>query len=747
LFVLANLRQTGVEDLQKALKDRDSPIRELALRLLAGDVRRIAVVEPESARTIAPRAMAALPDVVPLAGDPDAGVRRELLLALRDVPTSQAGSALRTLVNGWDGRDRYYLEALHLALRDRDGAFLANLFAELARSALADGWNDEPVALPPYFPVTTNDAYLHIGDELPPANAASKAIGLAWVLRRPEALPALRALLERNQSAHVAQAAELAIVQLDDPRAAELLLERFLAHDADPDRQRQILRRLGMKLGGGWKRARDTALADKVFLRALGSVELRVEAIQAIARCGAGRYAERLMELVHAEREEPATRSAALEALGELRYEPARRLAAQLVEEGKSKAQGGPLPMAAVAALARFRGAEAHGVLENMARDQQYPLDLRRRATQVLAATTTGARRLLSLREQSQFPEDLVTELTFLLHHHPDPNVRRVARATIELPKTASGTRIEDLDKVLSLRGDAARGRAVFFRDQSACARCHRVCGVGESGGPDLSSIGTKYAKSELLYHLLNPSGAINYNYVTYAFSMTDGRLLNGLITDESADVIELKTPQGERVSLPKSEIEAKRPQNTSLMPDGLVETMTEQDVADLIDYLASLRQSTSPVGEYYLLGPVPARTFPEAVAIDVHTAWVAPSGRRYAWRRVATNRDQTLDLSALLGNDEGLEVLSLVPVVSDRPQTARVVLNTSIPVSLTHNGRAIPLDRPRDSQSSFCEVPLSLQAGVNDLVIRAAAGTGRAALRTTIVSDHAVRFAFDRAR
>ena len=66
--------------------------------------------------------------LLPLADDPDAGVRRELILALRNLPTAQVGEALKTLAASWDGQDRWYLEALGLALRDREPAFLAELF-------------------------------------------------------------------------------------------------------------------------------------------------------------------------------------------------------------------------------------------------------------------------------------------------------------------------------------------------------------------------------------------------------------------------------------------------------------------------------------------------------------------------------------------------------------------------------------------------------------------------------------------
>ncbi len=745
LFVLADLAETGRADTIAALKDADPQIRELALRILVQDVAREAVVAPESARTVEPPAARLLGEVLPLAEDPDAGVRRELLLALRHVQTSKAGEALLKLAAGWDGKDRYYLEALCLALKDREPDFLTKLFSQVTRPALADGWGDEPVALPPYYPITTNDAFLRIGDELPPGNAASKVIGLAWVLQRPEALAALRAILAQNDSPALARGADIALTRLDDPRAAELFIDRFLAQD-DPERQREILRRLGSKLAKAWKPVRETDKMQKVFQSALASDELRVEAIKTIARCGAVGYEGRLMELAGDERQEHSTRAAALESLGRLRYGPARDMAARLVEHAKGEQQAGPLALAALSALSYFQGRQAQQLLERVFDDLEYPLDFRRRAVQVLSATWDGANRLLAIHRQKRLPEDLTTEVTFLLHNHADRRIRRAARREIPLPKTASGKRIADLKEVLALDGDARRGREIFYRDRSdACGRCHRVQGTGNWVGPDLSSVGTKYGKSELLYHILNPSGAINYNYVTYTLALADGRVLTGLITAEETDRLVLKTATGERLVIPSDEIEMKRAQNISIMPENLVETLTEQDLADLIAYLATLRQPVSSLGEYYVLGPLSAGSYDGATKPDLKARPVGPAGRPLRWRHVQTGRDQHLDLSALLGSKEGLEAYLFVPLVSDRTQHARLVLNTAHAVSLWLNGHRVRLAEPRKTgANTLWEGPLKLQAGANDLVIRVASNRLGAGLVTTLITDRAIHFSFD---
>ncbi len=160
-----------------------------------------------------------------MADDPDAGVRRELILALRNVPTDKVGEALRKLAASWDGQDRWYLEALGLALRDREPEYLSSLFdgslyGDLNLDELGHSTN---VALPPYFPVDRNEAFLATGEELPPANALTRTLGLMWMVHRPEVLPLLATILPHLATPDLQQAADDVLMQIDDPAGAVAL--------------------------------------------------------------------------------------------------------------------------------------------------------------------------------------------------------------------------------------------------------------------------------------------------------------------------------------------------------------------------------------------------------------------------------------------------------------------------------------------------------------------------------------------
>ena len=101
---------------------QDEPrIREQAVRILGRDCRENGHVEylkPEAKKP--PAALKHLEILLAMAGDPDPGVRRELILAFRKLPTDKVGDALRKLAASWDGQDRWYLEALGLALENRE---------------------------------------------------------------------------------------------------------------------------------------------------------------------------------------------------------------------------------------------------------------------------------------------------------------------------------------------------------------------------------------------------------------------------------------------------------------------------------------------------------------------------------------------------------------------------------------------------------------------------------------------------
>jgi putative heme-binding domain-containing protein len=137
----------------------------------------------------------------------------------------------------------------------------------------------------------------------------------------------------------------------------------------------------------------------------------------------------------------------------------------------------------------------------------------------------------------------------------------------------------------------------------------------------------TKYGKDELLRSILNPSAAVGYNYRSFVVALADGRVITGLPVEEAADRLVLKTAEGQRLSLRTGEIEERKQSDLSLMPENLAQTMSDQDLVDLLAFLSTLKQPVSIVGLYHALGPVAEGDGPPALDPKAKVDPSAPCG------------------------------------------------------------------------------------------------------------------------
>jgi putative heme-binding domain-containing protein len=148
---------------------------------------------------------------------------------------------------------------------------------------------------------------------------------------------------------------------------------------------------------------------------------------------------------------------------------------------------------------------------------------------------------------------------------------------------------------VAHLKGNAERGRKIFFDAKgAACSKCHTVHKEGGDVGPDLSSIGSKYNRVQLIDEVLYPSKNILDGYESYAVELSNGRVLTGIIRGESADELTLIDAAGDKQVIKQSDVENKKRTGKSVMPDGLQAGLTPADFADLIGYLETLRDKAT---------------------------------------------------------------------------------------------------------------------------------------------------------
>jgi putative heme-binding domain-containing protein len=148
---------------------------------------------------------------------------------------------------------------------------------------------------------------------------------------------------------------------------------------------------------------------------------------------------------------------------------------------------------------------------------------------------------------------------------------------------------------ILALEGDAGRGEKLFWSAALNCGSCHTVGGRGTAVGPDLSAIGKLRGRADLLESILEPSRRIEPKYATYVAQTASGRTLTGLLVRRDASAVVLRDGQNREVVLAARDVEALQPSRLSLMPDGQLAGLTAQEAADLLEYLASRKQSGGP--------------------------------------------------------------------------------------------------------------------------------------------------------
>ncbi|MCA9129914.1 MAG: ThuA domain-containing protein [Planctomycetales bacterium] len=157
-----------------------------------------------------------------------------------------------------------------------------------------------------------------------------------------------------------------------------------------------------------------------------------------------------------------------------------------------------------------------------------------------------------------------------------------------EDPELSLRSRSEAIRTLSRIRGgNAEKGMVVFDR---VCSACHMIGDKGKAFGPRLDDIGARYAKENIIRHVLWPNESIAKGYETVQILTVDGEVFNGFILKESADSISLgvSTPdgKGKEVDIDKSDIEIRKEMNASSMPEGLIKTIAPSEFLDLIEFL-----------------------------------------------------------------------------------------------------------------------------------------------------------------
>jgi putative heme-binding domain-containing protein len=164
-----------------------------------------------------------------------------------------------------------------------------------------------------------------------------------------------------------------------------------------------------------------------------------------------------------------------------------------------------------------------------------------------------------------------------------DSSIASRAKAIFQNQNSDRAKIVAEYHNAVKLNGDIGRGKKLF---EENCAKCHTSRQNRGRVGPDLSSVNMK-TKEELLTSIVNPSYAIEPRFTYYMVTTKDGRMYDGVISNETPGMITLRggSDEGDETIL-RTNIAQMRASSLSLMPDGLEKILGRQGLADVIAYL-----------------------------------------------------------------------------------------------------------------------------------------------------------------
>jgi len=491
-----------------------------------------------------------------LVKDPSAGVRREALLLLRDVvpKTSERFFPIfYGLVKGYDGQDRFYLEAIGIAV-GHDPKRREIILADFAKQF--PEWNDQ-------------------------------VAGLVWELRPPSMMPVLEKRLvdAKTPASQRAQIVDI-LAASEDAKTGALLL-RALRSDTPAEVRDKVLDNLKQFLPGKWQNLRDSKELKETIDGLLSKSESRAIGLALIGAAERTSDIPRVSAVARDAKEAEATRKAAVQTLGQLSNGESVAALRALMEDKTV----GDEAVAALGRLAQRRREEtiARQALQALQDVVAAKGPARHAALSALAGTRRGSQWLLDQHARKALPTDLVADAGRLLRNSPYVDLRNKALIAFPPPSRLDPKKLPSLDRLLARRGDPQRGKqliAASSKNDLQCLKCHTIGGVGGQIGPDLSVIGKKASKQDLFESILNPSKAIADQYLTWQIETKKGLSLSGLIVEETPTTITLRDGNGKDTKIDKKDIESREKSLKSLMPDNLLAYMSEDDLVDIVAYL-----------------------------------------------------------------------------------------------------------------------------------------------------------------
>ncbi len=306
--------------------------------------------------------------------------------------------------------------------------------------------------------------------------------------------------------------------------------------------------------------------------------------IRFACRLGSKPAVVKALALVASHQVPDSERVATITLLGQIANPESQRTLVQLV----STKESGKVQAAALTALQSFPDPEIAPKLLAM-----YPganADLRNRIRVLLTARSSWALALLQAvdRKEIDAKEVPLTQVRKIAEYSDKEIPPLINKYWGKVQGETTGEKLALVRGFVSMiklaKGDPAEGHKVF---QTTCAVCHSLFAEGNHIGPDLT-VADRKNLNFLLENILSPSLAIRPEYISYNVELKDERSLTGLIVESSEQAVTILDASNQRTVLARSQIKSLNASAISLMPEGLLEALSQQQVRDLFAYLQS---------------------------------------------------------------------------------------------------------------------------------------------------------------
>lgn len=476
-----------------------------------------------------------------LVNDPDAQIRRECAIALHHNKSAEAAELWATLAMQHDGKDRWYLEALGVGADKQWDKFFAAYLAKVKDPLLSAAAHD-----------------------------------IVWRARTDKAVPYIATLASDNNTPLKNRLRYFRAFDFNTGPAKSKLLVKMLQDNSSNDLalNKLVLHHLDIKT------VTQTPIAQKALRDVLLSVAGTDEYVELVTRYEVKTENPNLLQLAISKHDERIGKNAAtlLLQLG------GDKLVWNIINS-KDTAQQNNL----LSSLAGVGSKKSVDMLQMIALSDKYAIPVRKEAAGKIGKSWSGEERVLEILKAKKVPAELIPDVVASVNGAWRGAVRSEAAGYLpNAGKTTVAKKIPTMQEMNAVTANADGGKKIFT---SICATCHQVNNSGYDFGPKLTEIGSKLPKESLLETITNPSAGIGFGYEGWELKMKDGSTMSGIIASKTETDIELKLPGGFKKQIKTVDIKTLTQMKQSMMPDGLYENLTTQDMADLLEYLSELKK------------------------------------------------------------------------------------------------------------------------------------------------------------